>query len=213
VPPVGDPENFTVEASNDCKVLRTEYSVLSELRPTVDKNFVILLSFSFSFSLSHIHSHNTIANTDTTHSYVPHNYSSFLSFIVAPPPKRPKQGRNQSTENAHQEMKSVSSLALIATVILTTTNSLSSTRTTLHRHTSHLGISTSSEQQHEFELKVGKALDTLRSDYPDILTESPGMLLTSSSLSSLYTLIQYSYRHGLLTMHLRTQTSPFTILT
>ena len=30
--------------------------------------------------------------------------------------------------------------------------------------------------QHEFELSVGHAMDTLRSDYPDILTNKPGML-------------------------------------
>lgn len=29
--------------------------------------------------------------------------------------------------------------------------------------------------QHEFELSVGHAMDTLRTDYPDILTENPGM--------------------------------------
>ncbi len=30
------------------------------------------------------------------------------------------------------------------------------------------------EEQREFELKLGKALDTLRKDYPKILTEDPG---------------------------------------
>jgi hypothetical protein len=30
--------------------------------------------------------------------------------------------------------------------------------------------------QHEFELSVGHAMDTLRSDYPEILTQKPGML-------------------------------------
>jgi hypothetical protein len=106
-------------------------------------------------------------------------------------------------------MKSFSSLALLGTVILTSTNSLSSTRTTLHRHSSHLSISTSSEQQHEFELKVGKALDTLRSDYPRILTKSPGTLLSSLCTSIQYI---YIYQHGLLTILIRTQTTPFTTL-
>ena len=30
------------------------------------------------------------------------------------------------------------------------------------------------EEQRQFELKLGKALDTLRKDYPKILTEDPG---------------------------------------
>jgi hypothetical protein len=31
------------------------------------------------------------------------------------------------------------------------------------------------QDQNEFELSVGHAMDTLRSDYPDILTDKPGM--------------------------------------
>ena len=34
------------------------------------------------------------------------------------------------------------------------------------------------EDKHEFELNLGRAVDTLKQDYPDILTEAPGELLT-----------------------------------
>lgn len=34
--------------------------------------------------------------------------------------------------------------------------------------------SNSYKDQHEFELSVGHAMDTLRTDYPDILTNNPG---------------------------------------
>ena len=37
------------------------------------------------------------------------------------------------------------------------------------------------EEQRQFELKLGKALDTLRKDYPKILTEDPGTYRILSS--------------------------------
>jgi hypothetical protein len=36
----------------------------------------------------------------------------------------------------------------------------------------------SCEERQEFELNLGKAVDTLKNDYPDILTCPPGMLLS-----------------------------------
>jgi hypothetical protein len=43
--------------------------------------------------------------------------------------------------------------------------------------------------EHEFELSVGHAMDTLRTDYPKILTLSPGKLDTQSSRNEFWMMI------------------------
>jgi hypothetical protein len=40
------------------------------------------------------------------------------------------------------------------------------------------------DERQEFELNLGKAVDTLKHDYPDILTEPPGTYSTATRLSS-----------------------------
>jgi hypothetical protein len=37
------------------------------------------------------------------------------------------------------------------------------------------------DERQEFELNLGKAVDTLKHDYPDILTEPPGTYLLDNS--------------------------------
>ena len=69
-------------------------------------------------------------------------------------------------------------IIIVLTTMSTTTQSFSSS-TTMYR-TTRLAASTTFEpqqqqqqQRNEFELQLGRALDTLRSDYPNILHTSP----------------------------------------
>ena len=71
----------------------------------------------------------------------------------------------------------ISAIGILALSALFSIDALTCTRLPMIRSlpSTQLAITTSEQQQHEFELKVGKALDTLRTDYPDMLTKSPGM--------------------------------------
>lgn len=57
------------------------------------------------------------------------------------------------------------------------TMSFSSNEQTPTRVSSSLSMIDQAEKVTEYELQVGRALDTLRSDYPDMLVRSPGKSL------------------------------------
>jgi hypothetical protein len=59
-------------------------------------------------------------------------------------------------------------------------NVLSQSRSSPQRDSSPLQMMICDERQ-EFELNLGKAVDTLKHDYPDILTEPPGTYLLDNS--------------------------------
>ena len=126
----------------------------------------------------------------------------------------------------------ISAIGILALSALFSIDALTCTRLPMIRSlpSTQLAITTSEQQQqqqHEFELKVGKALDTLRTDYPDMLTKSPGMLSfsflfhsLSFSLSLSHTLSRYTHdsTHSLSLSHTHThthfiQTTLFTAIT
>jgi len=79
----------------------------------------------------------------------------------------------------------ISAIGILALSALFSIDALTCTRLPMIRSlpSTQLAITTSEQQQHEFELKVGKALDTLRTDYPDMLTKSPDYSIYSNHLT------------------------------